>query len=99
MKLKRILLIFSVLLLASCAQAMPNLINGRYYMAGDAECAKVSVLSSSRIMCYRKDGTPTGYRDAMTDQQLQMYMHNQQMQKTYTTNCNTNIAGTTCTTR
>jgi hypothetical protein len=31
-------------------------------------------------MCINSAGEEVGYRDAMTDQQLQMYMHNQQME-------------------
>lgn len=48
-------------------------------MMGDKSCRRYRPISSRRIMCHTKDGTKTGYRDAMTDQQFQMYMHNQEM--------------------
>ena len=71
-----------VLLISGCATtAMPNYVNGNYYMGGDAACARYRVLSDTRIMCMDKNGTDTGYRDAMTPEQMQMYnMQQQQMQ-------------------
>lgn len=61
-----------------CASvAKPNFYNGDYYMAGDENCARISVKSLYTINCFKADGTPTGYRRAMTQQQLDMYMHNQ----------------------
>lgn len=61
---------------SGCASAMPNAINGKYYMAGDSNCARYRILSSDRIMCINSDGKETGYRDAMSDQELQMYHYN-----------------------
>jgi len=88
--------------IAGCT-AKPNFINGKYYMGGDSNCKRYKVLSESRIMCLTSDGEETGYRDAMTDQQLQMYQHNQQMNsqqnKTTNTNCyRTYGGGMNCTT-
>jgi hypothetical protein len=63
--------------MSGCASdPAPNYFNGRYYMAGDPNCAHMSVLSSSRITCYSKDGQATGYRDAMTPDEVQMYQYN-----------------------
>lgn len=62
------------LLIAGCATtASPNLFNGYYYMAGDASCVRMRPLSSTRIMCVDKKGIDTGYRDAMTYEQMQIY--------------------------
>lgn len=60
--------------------AAPNLLNGYYFMAGDESCSQMRPLSVTRIMCINSAGQETGYRDAMTDQQLQMYQHSQEMQ-------------------
>lgn len=57
--------------------AMPNSINGRYYMAGDPSCARYRVLSNTRIMCKDSNGRDTGWRNAMTNQEISMYQHNQ----------------------
>lgn len=60
-----------------CARtATPNNIAGKFYMAGDSNCVRYRQLSSTRILCIDTNGAETGYRDAMTDQELQMYMHN-----------------------
>lgn len=65
-----------LLLFSGCAgRAIPNNIGGKYYMAGDDKCKKARRIADSRIMCINSDGKETGYRDAMTDQELQMYMH------------------------
>ncbi len=69
---------FIALGLSGCGGAKPNFYNGRYYMGGDSKCRKVTVRTSSSINCYNSKGGFTGYRNAMTNQQLSMYQHNQQ---------------------
>lgn len=70
----------SALALAGCATtAAPNFFNGGYYMAGDAACVRYREVFPSRVMCMDKHGADTGYRDALTGEQLQMY----QMQMAY----------------
>lgn len=52
-------------------------------MAGDSNCVQMRQLSSTRIMCIDKNGQSTGYREAMTSEQMQMYrmqMLNEQAQ-------------------
>ena len=69
-----VFVVTGVLLISGCAtSAMPNFFNGNYYMAGDSNCMRVRALSEKRVMCYDKNGTETGYRDAMTPDQVQMY--------------------------
>ncbi len=69
-------------LLAGCAtSAAPNFFNGNYYMAGDATCKQVRALSPTRVMCIDKKGNDTGYRDALTAEQLQMYHMQMQYQQ------------------
>ncbi|MDT8451554.1 MAG: hypothetical protein RQ936_02270 [Gammaproteobacteria bacterium] len=89
--MKNISLLFLVIILAGCASAMPNFYNGKYYMAGDSNCVRARQYTEDKIMCINSNGDETGWRAAMTDQQLQMYQHNQQRQqqqyKTKNTNC------------
>ena len=73
-----------VLTVSGCAGgsgtvAAPNLLNGKYFMAGDNTCTGIKQISDGRVMCYNGAKEPTGYRDAMTDQQIQMYQYNQQL--------------------
>lgn len=86
------ILLFLPLLLSGCAnQAMPNFINGRYYMLGDSSCTRYRTLSDDAVMCLNNKGEETGYRTAMTDQQLMMYQANQQMQAQQMQNINSQI--------
>ena len=75
-----------ILILASitygCATAKPNFYNGKYYMACDANCRYIRQIATDRIMCMNAKHVDIGYRDAMTDQQLQMYMNQQQVNAT-----------------
>lgn len=72
--MKYILAALFVMIISACAStAMPNFYNGNYYMAGDSSCVRMMPLSSNRIMCVDKNGADTGYRDAMTYEQMQMY--------------------------
>ena len=59
--------------------AQPNFEYGHYFMSGDDNCRYTSRMSDTRVMCYNADKEKMGYRDAMTDQQLSMYQHNQQI--------------------
>lgn len=70
-----------LMLLTGCATApVPNFFNGQYYMAGDASCKAVRALSETRVMCIDKDGNETGYRDAMTVEQIAMWGQQQALQ-------------------
>lgn len=60
--------------------AMPNLIAGKYYMAGDDNCVRYKMLSDSRIMCQDSDGKDIGYRDPMTAQEISIYQQVSQQQ-------------------
>jgi len=63
-------------------------------MAGDESCTRIRSLSYNRIMCINKKGEETGYRNAMTDQQLLMYQQRQQQQQPQRTNTVCNQIGT-----
>jgi hypothetical protein len=78
------------IILSGCATTpAPNFMNGQYYMSGDADCVNARNISPTRISCLNAKGQDTGYRDAMTPQQIQMYqfqamqqqMQSQQMQQ------------------
>ena len=74
--MKRYLPLFSIVALGGCTTtAAPNLYAGQYYLAGDAACVSVTPISSTRVMCADKKGNQTGYRDAMTAQDLQMWQY------------------------
>ncbi len=76
----KMILIALVLALSACA-AKPNFYNGNYYMSGDSNCRYMRQIGSTRVMCMDAESNDTGYRDAMTDQQLQMYQHNKHMEQ------------------
>ncbi|WP_202359564.1 hypothetical protein [Mesorhizobium sp. 113-3-3] len=66
--------LLSMILFTGCATSpAPNFYNGAYYMAGDESCVRVQSISPTRVMCLNAKAQQTGYRDAMTDQQLMMY--------------------------
>lgn len=74
--MKKILVLGSLAILAGCASnntAAPNFIGGHYYLAGDPPCVKGKVVAERKIACADSESKVTGYRDAMTDQQLAMY--------------------------
>lgn len=75
-----------VLTLHGCAspKAAPNLIAGRYYLAGDEYCKTARPAGQDsrgyfRIECFDKDGDSTGHRYAMSSTNLQDY-HQRQAQ-------------------
>ena len=69
-----------------CSSAMPNAVNGKYYMMGDSNCARYTVLDSNRVMCYNSDGEKMGYRSAMSEQELQQWRFNQSQNNAATQN-------------
>lgn len=72
--MRKIITAAGMLLISGCASnPAPNYFNGNYYMAGDSNCTQMRPLSSTRVMCIDTNGQNTGYRDAMTYEQMQMY--------------------------
>lgn len=65
-------------MLAGCATAGPQLINGRYYMTGDAACARVKPNVSGDLMCYDKHDNFVGIRSPLSSDEMQMYQYGQQ---------------------
>lgn len=79
--MKHIIISFCSLILAACtSSATPTLFNGNYYMAGDPKCVRMTPKNGTWISCMDKTGSFTGYRDAITYQQMQGYQHQQQIQ-------------------
>lgn len=66
------LIIASAIILSGCATARPPLaaIGGHWFFVGDDECALQVPVSSTRIICSTKKREVTGYREALTEQQL-----------------------------
>ncbi|AQT45704.1 hypothetical protein BBC0244_020400 [Bartonella apihabitans] len=78
---KAFILFLCLIFLPGCVYtAEPIFYNGAYYMVGDSACRNGRGINSTTIICYNEQGKSTGYRQAMTQQQLSMYMHQQQMQ-------------------
>lgn len=75
-----LLAVVAAALTACASNAELTAINGGYYLAGDSSCVRYRMLSPMRIMCINTDGQESGYRDAMSPQQLQVYLYNRQVQ-------------------
>ena len=71
---------FVMVFLHGCASASPYNYNGMYYMVGDSSCSQFRSRTSNTINCFDSDGNATGYRVAMTDQDIQMYNAKQAQQ-------------------
>ena len=66
-------LILIASIIQGCASASPYKYNGSYYMVGDSNCKRFNQRTSNSINCFNSDGEPMGYRNAMTNQDMQMY--------------------------
>ena len=64
--------------------------NGKYYMLEDSNCRSFKSMKNDRVMCYDAHGKPTGWRKALSNQELQMYMHEENMEKLNSINSNIN---------
>ena len=61
---------------------MPYDVHGRYFMAGDPNCVRFQPTRNPRVIqCMDTQGHLTHKRRAMTDQELLMYTHRQQMRQ------------------
>jgi hypothetical protein len=76
--MKRAALAVAALTLTACASGpTPMMMNGRYYMAGDAVCVRYTVMSPTRIMCHDENGVAQGWRDAIPHETMQVYVQQQ----------------------
>lgn len=79
------LLLLATLALAGCeTTAEPKPVNGNYYLTGDSNCKYTSQVGPTTILCYDAQQKATGYRNAMTPQdmamwQMQQAQHNAQI--------------------
>lgn len=92
--MKKLTIVFILLLVGCARQAQPNFYEGDYYMAGDDNCRLMRVVAPQTIMCMDENGDGTEYRHALTaydmqqyqtqqiTQQIQMAQLNQQLQQT-----------------
>jgi len=78
-------LVMLMILMEGCTvrpHPVPHNVNGRYFMAGDPGCASFRRTRNPRyILCRDAQGHVTGKRRAMTNQELLMYTHYQQMRQ------------------
>ena len=71
------LVLFSTLI-AGCSTPGPQLLRGSYYWTGDSSCESSSYRTDTSINCYNSGEEATGYRNAMTNQEMQAYKYEQQ---------------------
>lgn len=69
----------SSLWLVGCSShyASPAFSQGGYFMVGDESCVWQRHLTPTRIECYDQKRVYRGYRDAMTEAELQIYLYQQ----------------------
>jgi hypothetical protein len=76
-----ILLLGTLLGLSSCGVTPgPKFYNGNYYWI-DSNCVQARTLTATSIECRNSDNEETGYRNAMTNQEIQAYKYQQQKKK------------------
>jgi len=71
------ILLFGFLInLSGCSSsARPQFIRGGYFLTGDDDCWSSSRRTYNTINCYNKKDELVGYREEMTDEELQEYRH------------------------
>ena len=76
--MKKIVLIIGILVLNGCAMSAKPMraTDGNYYMVGDSNCnGNQTYVQYNRAYCYDRSGNYTGFRDALTAQDIQMYQY------------------------
>lgn len=79
--MKKILIAVGVVVVSGCAaNPAPNYWEGKYYMAGDPECARhYGTDVYDRMICADKDGNKTGVlRSPISEMQAQAYYQQKQ---------------------
>lgn len=84
--MKKIIIILSCFFILNACASSPSpqrsQYDGNYYITGGTDCERWRQISNGTIMCYKSDGeTATGYRSAMTQQDMQMYMYQKQQEQ------------------
>ena len=72
------LVLGAILLAAGCQTQSAHLasINGRFFLGGDKDCVRYGLVKPNTIVCGNAEGKITGYRNALTDQELYVYQSN-----------------------
>lgn len=74
----------AILNLSGCSSTpsakMTN-VNGKFYMVGDSNCAYYKKRDDNSILCANENKQTTGYRNALTDQEIQYGMHRERIQQ------------------
>lgn len=78
--MKALVLVAILFLIAGCSSSIyPSYYAGKYYMiGGDEGCSYVQQITDTSIMCLDEERNQTGYRDALTGDQLNDYLAQQQ---------------------
>jgi hypothetical protein len=72
----------AILSLSGCSStpsANMTSVGGKFYMVGDPNCAYYKQRDENSILCTDKDKQITGYRNALTDQEIQYRMHREKI--------------------
>lgn len=96
-RIKKIFFITLPILIAGCATAQPNYIDGRYYMSGDSNCTYGRTDINGNLICFNSKQEQTGIRRPISEMQAKAWYDRQNIQSSYQaqprqTFCN-NVAG------
>jgi hypothetical protein len=78
---------FAILYLSGCSStpstpsAKMTSVGGKFYMVGDSNCAYYKQRDENSILCANQNKQATGYRNALSDQELQYKMHREQLKQ------------------
>lgn len=71
-------------LLSGCSStpsAKMTSVGGKFYMVGDSNCTYYKQRDENSILCANENKQTTGYRNALSDQELQYKMHRERIQQ------------------
>jgi len=74
----------AVLSLSGCSStpsAKMTSVGGKFYMVGDSNCAYYKQRDENSILCANQNKQTTGYRNALSDQELQYKMHRERIEQ------------------
>lgn len=83
--MKNIFFILTIMLIVSACSSTPTAkmtpIDGKFYMIGDSNCIYYKKRDNQSILCANESQQTTGYRNALTDQEIQYGMHRERIQQ------------------
>lgn len=83
--MKNTFFILTIMLIVSACSSTPTAkmtsIDGKFYMIGDSNCIYYKKRDNQSILCANESQQTTGYRNALTDQEIQYGMHRERIQQ------------------